>query len=141
MKKLMNSRQPLIIAAALVVGWANVILQPCVMAAPQQVTVTPSGHFGHMLDNSLIAAGGSDNCLHCGESDCSSTSGCDEAATVNSKSPSGADDSMRTMSPVLSAGWTDDTAYSQGATLRLIRPPETLPRPVPLTVQNCVFLK
>jgi hypothetical protein len=132
-----------LVLTALVVGWANFILQPCVMAAPQQISapVVYSSHSAHTPNDNLTTAGSSDVCPHCGEEECAGNFACDDSATVNSKSAFSTAEFTKAMSHVPGQAWPDDFVYSQCAACRFIPPPKAHPSPVPLTILNCVFLK
>jgi hypothetical protein len=119
-----------LVLTALVVGWANFILQPCVMAAPQQISapVVYSSHSAHTPNDNL-------------KEECAGNFACDDSATVNSKSAFSTAEFTKAMSHVPGQAWPDDFVYSQCAACRFIPPPKAHPSPVPLTILNCVFLK
>jgi hypothetical protein len=123
-----------LVFTALVVGWANIILQPCVMAAPKNESdpAIAADHAGHAL---------SDTCPHCGDDVCVGTSGCDTSAVVNSKSAASLADSGTPTFAATRTTWIDATIQSRYVAFQYISTPEALPRPVSLTVVHCVFLK
>lgn len=132
-----------LVLTALVVGWANVILQPCVMAAPQHESqpAISAGHSGHALYDDQVSTDTSDICPHCGDDVCVGTSGCDARAAVNSKGAVSLADTGTVILAVARAAWNDDAIQSRYTEFQFIPTPEALPRPVPLTVVHCVFLK
>lgn len=139
-RKTQASRARLVFTA-LVVGWAIVVLQPCVMAASQHEPDMSTGHSGHELYLYQISTITGDNCPHCGDDNCAGTSGCESSAAVNSKGATSLGDSGTALFTVARAPWIDDGIQSRDTEFQFIPTPEALPRPVPLTVVHCVFLK
>ena len=130
-----------LLLAALVIGWINVILQPCVMAAPQHGQDMFAVHSGLALYEYTADTEMGNTCPHCGDDVCVGTSGCEPDVAVNSKSAPSPADSGVSIIAVTRTAWIDDRIQSRDARFQFVPTPEALPRPVPLTVVYCVFLK
>jgi hypothetical protein len=132
-----------LVLTALVVGWAIVILQPCVMATPlhESEPTVAADHSGHALLVAQASKDCSDLCPHCGEDTCTGTSGCESSAAVNSKGAASFADFGTMIFILARAPWVDGAIQLRDSAFQFTPTPEALPRPVPLTVVNCVFLK
>ena len=141
-RKFRRSQTPRVLAS-LVLAWLTFVVQPCVMAAPEHDSepAISANHSGHALYDDQMSTNTSDTCPHCGDDVCVSTSGCDASAAVNSKGAASLADSGTAMFAVARNLWTDDAIQSRYTAFQYIPTPEALPRPVPLTVVHCVFLK
>jgi hypothetical protein len=78
-----------IVLAALALGWLNLVLQPCVLAAPHSNlsdggTAGQTIHDGHLVHDESNIAQHDQRCSHCGESDCFAVAGCEDLGATKS---------------------------------------------------------